>query len=316
MAQRTPDSVRWLSWHHELRKQDEQQIPHAESALQRAQKRRHLAQTKAARTIAATEVDASTVLLNNLRRNKAELESQLKMMAEQHVFDSGAAPVMLNSARASYLQMEKEHPKGYPKVRGAAVSTGRATRAPTNLFFVVSDESEDDTETDRRQPPKRRRCEGSQPRGRRGDAPQPTPHFCNFTHAVPATEGLNHDWTRHMDRQIELELQAARNDMRKHKLQSAKPDTSRSGGDSLAPLIKSGEVCEYHPVRAVGDVGVGDIVFCRVKPTWRYGVHMITSKTYDDEVEAWYFTVGCDNGWCWMDDIYGKLKRISRDHVP
>jgi len=293
MAQRTSDSRRWLRWHQELRKQDEQQI-RAESALHRARKRRRLAQTEAARTKAATEVVDSSDLLHNLRLHKAELESQVKMMEEQDVCDSGASPFMLFADRARYLQEMSE----------------KATRAPTNLF-VDSDESEDDTDTHRRQQPKRRRCEGSQPRGRREDAPQPTPH--TFTHAVPATEGLNHDWTKHMDRQIERELQSARNNMRKHKSRSAKPDTSRSGGDSLASLIKSGEVCKYHSVRAVGDVGVGDIVFCWVKPTCQNGVHAIMSKTYDDEFEAWYFTV--DNGWCWMDDIYGKLERISRDHV-
>jgi len=73
-------------------------------------------------------------------------------------------------------------------------------------------------------------------------------------------------------------------------------------------------------VSEVGDVGVGDIVFCQVKPTWRYFVHAVMSKDSDREVGAWCFTIGNGTGWrkgwCWIDDIYGKLKRISRDHVP
>jgi len=138
--------------------------------------------------------------------------------------------------------------------------------------------------------------------------------------AVPATDVFNQDWTMVTDRHIEPELQHARNDMIKHKLQSGPPDAFRSGGDSLAPLIKSGDVWEYHPVFEASEVEVGDIVFCQVKPTWRYFVHTIKRKTWDYEKEAWYFTVGkqpgCENSWCWMDEIYGKLKRISRDHVP
>ena len=67
------------------------------------------------------------------------------------------------------------------------------------------------------------------------------------------------------------------------------------------------------------DVEVGDVVFCQVYPSREYYADLIMSKTYDDEVEAWYFTVenqsGRENGWCWMDTIYGKLKQICRnDH--
>jgi len=141
-------------------------------------------------------------------------------------------------------------------------------------------------------------------------------HLCNFAHEVMATHAFNQDWTLHSDRVIELQLRERRDEMIKNKLQSGQPVAFKSGGHSLWPLLHSGDICEYDPVFEASEVEVGDIVFCQVRPTWRYFAHTIKRKTYDDEKEAWYFTVGnqsgWENSWCWMDDIYGKLKQICR----
>ena len=68
------------------------------------------------------------------------------------------------------------------------------------------------------------------------------------------------------------------------------------------------------------DVQVGDGIFCQVYPGREYYAHAIMTKTYDDEVGAWYFTVGNqagrENGWCWMENIYGKLKQTCRPPQP
>ena len=106
--------------------------------------------------------------------------------------------------------------------------------------------------------------------------------------------------------------------MIKHKLQSGQPVAFRSGGHSLGPLVHSGDLCEYDPVFEASDVPVGAVIFCQVYPGREYYADLIMSKTYDDEVEAWDFTVGkqsgWENGWCWMETIYGKLKLIRRDY--
>ena len=52
----------------------------------------------------------------------------------------------------------------------------------------------------------------------------------------------------------------------------------------------------------------------------RYFAHAVMNKTYDEEVQAWYYSIGnalgWENGWCWIENIYGKLRRVARDHAP
>jgi len=143
-------------------------------------------------------------------------------------------------------------------------------------------------------------------------------HLCNFAHEVMATPAFNQDWTLSPDWGMQRQLRDRRDVMIQNKLQSGFPVAFKSSGDSLWPLIHSGDICEYEPVFKASEVEVGDIVFCQVRPTWRYFAHTIKRKTYDDEKEAWYFTVGnqsgWENGWCWMDTIYGKLKHVCRDY--
>ena len=104
------------------------------------------------------------------------------------------------------------------------------------------------------------------------------------------------------------------------KLQAGESVAYKSGGNSLAPHVQSGDLCEYTPVREDADVNVGDIAFCQVNPTQRYFAHAVMNKTYDEEVQAWYYSIGnalgWENGWCWIENIYGKLRRVARDHAP
>jgi len=145
-------------------------------------------------------------------------------------------------------------------------------------------------------------------------------HLCNFAHEVLATPDFNQDWTLSPDRGMQRKLRDRRDVMIQNRLQSGFPAAFKSGGNSLWPVIHSGDVSQYEPVFEESEVEVGDIVFCQVRPTGRYFMHPIKRKTWDYEKKAWYFTVanqaGWENGWCWKDTIYGKLKLICRDHVP
>ena len=82
----------------------------------------------------------------------------------------------------------------------------------------------------------------------------------------------------------------------------------RSGGDSLAPRIKSHECCKYKPVRTHEDVNENDIVFCQIRQ--RYWQHMV-QKTYVGGDRECTYTIsnikGHENGTITLQHIYGKL---------
>merc|ERR1719253_971937 len=50
----------------------------------------------------------------------------------------------------------------------------------------------------------------------------------------------------------------------------------RSGGNSLAPRIKSGDRCTYAPVTKHEDIKEKDVVFCQIGS--RYWEHMVKKK--------------------------------------
>merc|ERR1719476_692276 len=63
----------------------------------------------------------------------------------------------------------------------------------------------------------------------------------------------------------------------KARLQAGETVSFRGGGNSLAPLIKSGECCTYAPVFKHEDAKARDIVFCQIKG--RFWGHMVKKKT-------------------------------------
>ena len=144
--------------------------------------------------------------------------------------------------------------------------------------------------------------------------------MCKFVHEVLATDAFNFEWTKDGNYKTELALREKRNRMIKKRLQSGQSVHFISGGDSLAPMIISGDICKYDPAKDDADVGVGDIVFCQVNPTKQYFAHAVMEKTWCPEVGAWYYVIGnasgWENGWCWIANIYGKLRRVARDHAP
>ena len=93
----------------------------------------------------------------------------------------------------------------------------------------------------------------------------------------------------------------------------------RQSGWSCYPMIHSNDLCYFQPVyHDPGNVKVGDIVFCLVEPGPRYYAHQVKTITC-----TWYdktkrteqcYTIsnlkGRENGWCFIDQIYGKMYRI------
>ena len=84
------------------------------------------------------------------------------------------------------------------------------------------------------------------------------PDLCNLSHEVLATDAFNVDWTKDTDQKTEWALREQRNIMIRRELQSGQPVAFKSGGNSLAPLIKCGDICEHYPVSDDADVGVSE----------------------------------------------------------
>lgn len=105
----------------------------------------------------------------------------------------------------------------------------------------------------------------------------------------------------------------------KARLQAGETVSFRGGGNSLAPLIKSGECCTYAPVFKHEDVKERDVVFCQVKG--RFWGHMVKKKTLerrgrDGEPDAYNYTIsnihGHENGACKLENIYGRVIAVSK----
>ena len=109
-----------------------------------------------------------------------------------------------------------------------------------------------------------------------------------------------------------------RNVLIKEKLQAGRPVCYRSSGWSLFPRVHSGDACTYEPVNSVDEVQEDDIVFCEVQPGDRYYAHLVKRKERSAQYELWgaqfaqwVFTIsnmkGRENGWCYIEHIYGRL---------
>eukprot|EP00933_Yihiella_yeosuensis_P040706 TRINITY_DN35065_c0_g1_i1.p1 TRINITY_DN35065_c0_g1~~TRINITY_DN35065_c0_g1_i1.p1 ORF type:complete len:410 (-),score=22.68 TRINITY_DN35065_c0_g1_i1:244-1473(-) len=95
----------------------------------------------------------------------------------------------------------------------------------------------------------------------------------------------------------------------KARLQAGETVAFRGGGNSLHPRIKSGECCQYAPVKHHDDVKEKDIVFCQIKG--RYWGHMVKKKTFVGGKHEYEYTIsnihGWENGTIPLDNVYGKV---------
>ena len=148
-------------------------------------------------------------------------------------------------------------------------------------------------------------------------APMPTrpvPHMISEAHRVhPEYE---FDWTVHPgDPEWEERDRMARNAMIKDMLTAGKSVQYRSTGNSLAPVVYSGDVTMWEPVTDHSTLVVGEIVWCLVQPTQRYYGHAIHS--IGDYYGKTFWQIGNlkepphMNGWCYAEHIYGVLMEVS-----
>ncbi len=92
------------------------------------------------------------------------------------------------------------------------------------------------------------------------------------------------------------------------KLKAGETTQFRPHGNSMLPIIKSGQLLTFAPVKDdLSDVEIGDIVLCKVKGRI-IDAHLVTKKGTDGR-----FMIsnnhGHDNGW--TRTIYGKVIKIE-----
>ena len=118
-----------------------------------------------------------------------------------------------------------------------------------------------------------------------------------------AAQPFHEDWTRVKDKGQEYKLRDTRNVMIAEALQDGRPVFYSSSGNSMWPLVQSGDHCQIHPIQAVtaddgvqaipkeaSEIGVGDIVFCQVQRSNQYYtriVLMIQRDYHADEPKYW-----------------------------
>ena len=103
----------------------------------------------------------------------------------------------------------------------------------------------------------------------------------------------------------------------------------KSTGDSMWPLVQSGDACTFYPIQAVtakkgrcvtinkeeSEIEVGDIVFCRVNPRWLFYAHIVLEKKPEALAEKTQYVIGNiknhKNGWCWREHIFGILVDVQ-----
>ena len=123
-------------------------------------------------------------------------------------------------------------------------------------------------------------------------------------------------WTLNNDWDVELHNREVRNAMVRDMLLSGRSVQFRSSGDSLKPLVRSGDVTIWEPVHDHALLTFGDVVFCRVQESNRFYGHVI------HHIDVWpgedkYWLIGnlkdppYINGWCYAKHIYGHLKDVS-----
>ena len=126
----------------------------------------------------------------------------------------------------------------------------------------------------------------------------------------------------------EMRLRQERNELIHETLEAGRPVWYPSSGNSMWPLVQSGDFCTFHPLQAVtADMGracipkeeshpdVGDIVFCLVQPQHQYYAHIVIDKKrgrYRKEDKYWIGGIRQNyNGYCFREHIFGILVAVQ-----
>ena len=95
--------------------------------------------------------------------------------------------------------------------------------------------------------------------------------------------------------------------MRNYKLEQleeGKPFVTREFGNSMTPLLKSGQHHELSPT-TIEEVEVGDIVYCKVKG--KFYTHLVKAKDPKKGCQIGNNKGGI-NGW--TKQVYGKVTKV------
>jgi phage repressor protein C with HTH and peptisase S24 domain len=82
----------------------------------------------------------------------------------------------------------------------------------------------------------------------------------------------------------------------------------RPRGNSMNPIIKSGELCTVVPIKDVSEIEVGFIVLCKVNG--RQYLHAITAIR--DKQFLISNNHGHNNGWTSSKNIYGRCIEVEK----
>ena len=102
----------------------------------------------------------------------------------------------------------------------------------------------------------------------------------------------------------------------------------KSSGNSMWPLVQSGDGCMFHPIQAIpakagqysitkeaSKIDVGDVVSCIVQPKCRFYAHLVHDiQQCCHRKEPTYLIgniQGAINGWCYREHIFGVLVDVQ-----
>ena len=149
-------------------------------------------------------------------------------------------------------------------------------------------------------------------------------HDANYQESMdsnpPDSTNSDLDWSapvRLKTAAAEMRRRWMRNKMIKHQLQHGKSVQYAAGGQSLYPVVHSGDCRLFDPVRCHHLLTVSDIVFCEVQPGNKMMAHKIIHIGCRQE-KGWssperYFDIGNNadppfkNGDCYDEHIYGRM---------
>ena len=150
-----------------------------------------------------------------------------------------------------------------------------------------------------------------------------------------ATPAFHEDWTQvagsSSDPELwekEIRLRDSRNRLIREHLVDGRSVFYKSSGNSMWPLVQSGDACTFHPIQAVtadggmhsiqkeaSGIGVGDIVFCQVQRSQQYYAHIVLEVERDYHAQEPKYWIGNIehrmNGWCFREHIFGILVEVQ-----
>ena len=122
------------------------------------------------------------------------------------------------------------------------------------------------------------------------------------------------------ERSIPSRLQQRRNILIQASLNAGRSVFYQSSGNSMWPLVQSGDACTLHPIQAVtakegkfsiqkeaSEIDVRDIVFCQVQPSQQFYAHIVQRRQHCSQRPT-YFIGNIQrrmNGWCYREHIFG-----------